>query len=332
MTTSAEPETSGAPYTGLVLASHGANARIEADSIVYSCIVRRKAGGVACGDRVAWTPSGDGTAVIDDVAPRRNVLSRLVESNKIKILAANIDQLLVTVEAPLDIAEPPLESFDTLNLDRYIVAAEVAKITPTILINKIDRLDADQQNQVRLQLDLYRSMGYSIVLASTRRGDGLEDVRRLLTDKISVVVGQSGVGKSSLINALIPGMDVTTGELSRVTGQGRHTTTVATLHHLACGGDLIDSPGVREFQLTLTNPHEIAWGFREFRPLLGQCRFNDCKHRDEPGCAIRDAVAAGAIHPRRLAHYLSIVQGTAQPHDWQRAKSDADRRRDRQRD
>lgn len=316
-------------YTGLVIASHGANARIEANGRLYSCTVRRKAGGVACGDRVSWTPSGDDTAVINEVAPRRNVLSRLGDANKTKILAANVDQLFVTVEAPLDLTDTSLESYDTLNLDRYIVAAEVARITPAILINKIDRLDAGQQNHVRSYLEFYDAMGYSIVFTSTRCGDGLETLRRLLQDKISVVVGQSGVGKSSLINALIPGIDARTGDLSRVTGQGRHTTTVATLHHLVSGGDLIDSPGVREFQLTLTDPHQMAGGFREFRPLLGQCRFNDCKHGDEPDCAIQNAVADGRVDHRRHTNYLRMVNDTAQPHDRQRAKSDTDRRRDR---
>lgn len=319
-------------YTGLVIASHGANARIEANGRLYSCTVRRKAGGVACGDHVSWTPNGDDTAVIVDVAPRRNMLSRLVDANKTKILAANVDQLFVTVEAPIDLTDTTLESFDTLNLDRYIVAAEVAQITPAILINKIDRLDVDQQDQARSYLELYNAMGYTLVLTSTRHGDGLEALRRLMQDKINVVVGQSGVGKSSLINALIPGIDAKTGDLSRVTGQGRHTTTVATLHHLVSGGDLIDSPGVREFQLNLTDPPKIAWGFREFRPLLGQCRFNDCKHGDEPDCAIQNAVATGAIHRRRYNHYLRIVNDIAQPHDRQRAKSDTDRRRDRRRE
>ena len=321
--------TKSEPNTGIVIASHGALAHVECDGTTVLCKVRKKVGAVACGDRVSWVSEEDGGGIIIAIAPRRNTLCRQIDSKKSKILAANIDQLLVTLEAPSQPATDPWNMLDTLNLDRYIVAAEIARIMPAIVINKIDRLNSEQNASMQICLDLYRSLTYDVLTTSMRTQAGLDALRTQIRTRTSVIVGRSGVGKSSLANALIPGLDTKTGTLSAVTGLGRHTTTVATLYPITGGGALVDSPGVREFQLSPCQPADIAWGFREFRPFFGHCRFNDCKHGDEPDCAIVEGTKTGAIHSNRYRNFQRIVQDTLQPIEGQRAKAAAARRRHR---
>lgn len=317
------------PNTGIVIASHGALAHVNCDGATYLCKVRKKVGAVACGDRVSWVPEEDGGGIIIAIAPRRNTLCRQIDAKKSRILAANIDQLLVTLEAPAQASADPWSMIDTLNLDRYIVAAEIAGIAPTIVINKIDRLSAEQSASMQVCFDLYRTLKYDVLTASMRTQEGLDALRAQVSGRTSVIVGRSGVGKSTLSNALIPGLDAKTGTLSEVTGLGRHTTTVATLYPIASGGELVDSPGVREFQLSPCKPAEIAWGFREFRPFLGHCRFNDCRHGDEPDCAVIEGTQSGAIHQNRFRNFQRIVLDTLQPIEGQRAKAGAVRRRHR---
>ena len=171
-----------------------------------------------------------------------------------------------------------------------------------------DLLDADSRSKLEQRLAVYPAIGYPLIFTSTRSADGLKDLHEHLKGHISILVGQSGVGKSSLVQALLPDLDIRTGSLSQVTGLGRHTTTVAMLYHVPGGGDLIDSPGVRDFTLSKVAPELLEKGFPEFAPYLGQCRFHNCRHLVEPGCAVHNAARDGAISPLRLENYRELVK------------------------
>ena len=214
-------------------------------------------------------------------------------------MAANIDQVVVVI------ASKP--SFEYGMLDRYLAAAELIGATPVIVVNKADLLDADSRAKLEQRLSVYREIGYPLLFTSTRSNAALVELHRQLKAHTSILVGQSGVGKSSLVQALLPDLDIRIGTLSQVTGLGRHTTTVAMLYHLPDGGNLIDSPGVRDFTLGSVEVEKLASGFREFTPYLGQCRFHNCRHLSEPGCAVQDAARAGAISKLRLENYQQLV-------------------------
>jgi ribosome biogenesis GTPase len=192
-------------------------------------------------------------------------------------------------------------------IDRYLVAAEHAGIRPLLLLNKTDLLD--EQNAVALNrmLGVYRELGYPLLEVSAHGGDGMEQLQRQLDGHVSVFVGQSGVGKSSLVNSLLPEVDTRVGPLSELTGKGTHTTTTARLFHFPRGGELIDSPGIREFGLVHVSRDDVEAGFIEFHDLIGQCRFRDCKHDREPGCALLKALEEGRVHPQRMASYRHIL-------------------------
>jgi len=212
---------------------------------------------------------------------------------------ANIDQ--VVIEAAL---EPALDYF---LIDKYCIAAELAHTEPLILINKADLLTDKDRGRIDLLISEYRHIGYTTLLISALKNTGIKAFADTLSGKTSTLVGQSGVGKSSLVKRLLPDRDIVTGKLSVASGLGKHTTTSTTLYHLPHGGHLIDSPGVRDFHLARVSREELDDGFREFRPYLGQCRFNNCRHLSEPGCAIHAAVAEGHILERRMASYRQLL-------------------------
>jgi ribosome biogenesis GTPase len=229
---------------------------------------------------------------------------------KLKPVAANIDRIFIVI-APLPAPHGNL-------IDRYLVAAEACGIEPVLVLNKTDLLAADPglRATVDALLAIYPTLGYQLLRVSSRpcdAGGGLEPLLAGLRGHTSVFVGQSGVGKSSLVNTLLPGVDLRVGALSELTNKGTHTTTTAQLFHLPSGGSLIDSPGIREFGLWHMSRAQVEQGFREFRPHLGHCRFRDCKHREEPGCAILEAAAAGAISAPRLDSYRRIVESLEPP-------------------
>jgi ribosome biogenesis GTPase len=192
-------------------------------------------------------------------------------------------------------------------LDRYLVAAELIGASPLIVVNKSDLLDAGGRELLQQRLAVYPTIGYPLVFTSNRHVAGLHELHSHLANHTSILVGQSGVGKSSLVQTLLPDLEIRTGSLSEVTGLGRHTTTVAMLYHVPGGGDLIDSPGVRDFTLNKVAPELLENGFPEFVPYRGQCRFHNCRHASEPGCAIHNAVRDGTVDPRRLANYRELV-------------------------
>lgn len=290
----------GEQRPGLVIVNYGKNQLVEdANGDIYRCVARRGLPQIVCGDEVEWQLTGTRAGVIETLLPRRTVLLR-ADGNRIRRpLVTNIDQLII--EAAL---EPSLDYF---LIDKYIVAAELANATPLIVINKSDLIKPEDRGRIESLISEYRSIGYTTLLTSARENTGIEAFTDCLTGKTSILVGQSGVGKSSLIKRLLPDRDIAVGKLSAASGMGKHTTTSTTLYHLPRGGSLIDSPGVRDFHLGEIEPTELAQGFREFQPWLGQCRFNDCRHLTEPDCAINAAVAAGSILERRMESYRRLL-------------------------
>jgi ribosome biogenesis GTPase len=290
----------GPEQEGLVVAHYGTQVAVEsAPGISQRCHLRANLEGLVTGDRVVWC-EGDPMGVVVAQRERHSVLSRPDPYGKLKPVAANIDQILLVI-APFP--EPHANL-----IDRYLVAAEVVGIEPVILLNKMDLLAPSPNLRAALDelLSIYPTLGYR-VLRTSITDSGLEELHGALRERTSVFVGQSGVGKSSLVNVLLPDADIRVGALSENTQKGTHTTTTAQLLHLNCGGTLIDSPGIREFGLWHMSKEQVEQGFREFRALLGTCKFRDCQHEQEPGCAILDAMHSGAISATRLDSYRRIV-------------------------
>ncbi|HXH02996.1 MAG TPA: small ribosomal subunit biogenesis GTPase RsgA [Candidatus Competibacteraceae bacterium] len=292
----------GAEQPGLVLANFGPHLIVEDErGGLWRCAVRQNLGTVVCGDRVIWQPAAAGGGVVVAVEPRRSLLARGGYGGRPKPIAANLDQVLVVL-APMPVP--------TLSLiDRYLVAIERLGVNALLILNKSDLLDAKSATLLDELLGVYERIGYRLVRTSTRSAAGLAPLRRALAGHTSILVGQSGVGKSSLIKALLPQREIRTQAISAATGLGTHATTTTTLYHLPDGGDLIDSPGVRSFELEDLDQTALDRGFREFAPYLGQCRFSNCGHRVEPGCALREAVARGELDERRLESYLQLKDG-----------------------
>lgn len=298
----------GPVQEGLTISRYGQHADIElADGRVVRSDIRRTVDSLVCGDRVQvrenLAATSGSMAVIEAVHPRHSLLTRPDYYDGVKPVAANIDQIIIVTAV-----EPP---FSSQLLDRYLIAAEQVDIEPVIVLNKTDRL-ADQDEAVQQHvsdvLATYTQLGYRVLQLSAKEDDSCAQLDILLTGKVSIFVGQSGVGKSSLINRLLPHADQSTGAISSNSGLGQHTTTSARLIHIDDDADLIDSPGVREFALWHMEPQEITWGYREFRDYLGGCKYRDCKHGDDPGCLIRAAVEQGDIARFRYDNYLRILQ------------------------
>lgn len=260
---------------------------------------------VAVGDQVRFIDSHDGTGMITEILPRRSHLSRQTSVPMPdalpfeQIIVANIDQVV-----PVFSAASPAPHWNML--DRYLVAAEERNLPCVICITKLDLADA-RDNEFWDAIADYRRIGYPVVLASAVTGSGLDDMKQILQGRTSVLLGKSGVGKSSLLNALQPGLGLRVNEVSRVKGRGKHTTTHLEMFPLAFSGAVVDTPGAREFGLWDVNPDDLDLFFPEMRPYLGQCRFGmGCRHDEEPGCAIRQAVTAEKISPRRYSSFIRL--------------------------
>ena len=286
--------------TGRVVASHGRDAVVADDAGKrVHCRLQGRRLSVVCGDRVLWSPAATegGAGVIHEVLPRRNCLSRIDARGTPEPVAANLSQL-VAVLAP--VPEP-----DFGLCDRYLAAAGWNGLDACIVANKSD-LEAPD-GALDASLREYARIGYAVVRASRKLAGGTDALRDRLSGATSVLVGQSGVGKSSLTNALVPGVEAAVAEVSRASETGRHTTSTASLYVLPSGGELIDSPGVRDFAPPLPPAREVAGGFREIALRAPGCRFRDCLHRAEPGCAVAAARDAGHITDRRLDSYRSLL-------------------------
>ena len=295
----------GEELKGRVVGRFGKHANVElvADGSIHKCHIRRTINSVVCGDNVIFRPSlsddDRDRGVIEVVLDRITTLTRPDFYDGVKPIAANIDQIIV-----VNAIVPQLSAHI---IDRYLVACEDVEIQPIIVINKMELLSDEDREYVAEVIDIYEEIGYRVIYTSCATQEGIAELSTLLKDKISVFVGQSGVGKSSIINQLLPDADEVVGDISENSGLGQHTTTAAKLLHFEQGGDLIDSPGVREFGLWHLPVEKVTSGFIEFRDYLGGCKFSDCKHGTDPGCLIRDAVMRGKISEDRYESYHKII-------------------------
>ncbi|WP_019027123.1 small ribosomal subunit biogenesis GTPase RsgA [Colwellia piezophila] len=297
----------GAPEQGVIISRFGQHADVEDGSgKVFRCNLRRSISSLVCGDKVLWRQGKESqhsiTGIIEAVHERDSVLSRPDVYDGVKPIAANISQILIVSSV--------LPVFNSDIIDRYLVAAEQTGITPVIVLNKTDLLttiSSNEQASIAKQLKIYHDIGYHVLYASSTTRDGIDELKVQLAQHTSIFVGQSGVGKSTLVNALMPGVGILTKEVSENSGLGQHTTTVARLYHFDEGGDLIDSPGIREFGLWHLTPEQVCHGFTEFSDFLGLCKFRDCKHQIDPGCALIAAAKDKKINPARLASFQRIL-------------------------
>ena len=296
MSTSRATPASPSPAHGQVIAAFGRQYLVETDSGNFlRCVTRGKQGGLVCGDRVMAVETGPGEGVVEAVDPRRSFFQRAA-AHRAKPIAANATQIAVVVAG-----EP---SFSEELVYRVIAAAEREAMKALVVVNKADLAGPTQSALVRLAP--LGEVGYPIIAISAQQDVGPLAVR--LEGETTVLVGQSGMGKSTIVNALVPGANAETREISRFLDSGRHTTTHARLYHLGDRAAIIDCPGLQDFGLAHLARTEIEHGFVELRPYLGACRFSDCSHRTEPGCAVLAAASGGRIHPRRMELLQRILE------------------------
>ena len=286
---------------GTVIAAYRRYTLVKDDNEnIVQCQQRKSIGQVICGDNVNWQAESDGTGVITGILERHSILQRPDINGNARSIAANIDQVFIVVSFKPDLNEGLI--------DRYLVAAEHGHLKPIIVFNKTDLLSEKSLADFKQRLHLYQEIGYTVIFTSAVQAHGLDDLLNLLKDNNNIFVGQSGVGKSSLINSLLKDSNARIGEISEATGKGKHTTTTAYLYPLITdSGYIIDSPGVREFGLMKISADEVLEGFTEFRPFLGHCKFRNCAHKNEPGCALLEALKTGKINSQRWQSYQRIL-------------------------
>ncbi len=271
----------------------------DLDNKLIQCQQRKSVGQVVCGDVVYWQAEDAETGVITSIKERHSILQRPDINNNLRIIAANIDQVFIVVAHKPELNEGLI--------DRYLVAAENSGLKPIILLNKIDLFNEKEFSDLKQRLQLYQDIGYPVIYTSAKQEDGLDSLTELLKDNNNIFVGQSGVGKSSLINTLLKS-DARIGEISEATGKGKHTTTTAYLYPLEHDqGHIIDSPGVREFGLIKLSEQDIIEGFTEFKPYIGYCKFRNCAHKNEPGCALLQALKDKKITSQRWESSQRII-------------------------
>jgi ribosome biogenesis GTPase len=291
----------GQEQSGLVVSHFGQTIEVESvDNQFIRCHVRKNLGAIVVGDQVIWQArleSDEASGIIVARKPRTSVLIRSSQYKPAQELAANIDQIMVVIA----LSPAPIPYY----LDQHLVAAELQHIPVSIVLNKVDLINS---HPAPVWLDYYKSIGYPFIPASNKSEQGLTALKQAMQGKNCILVGQSGVGKSSLINTLIEASKAKVGEISDANKKGKHTTAASYLYHLQEGGSVIDSPGVREFGIWETEAQNIIKGFKEFQPFIGRCKFRDCKHKNTQGCAIEAAAKTGQIHSERLQSYFRIIE------------------------
>ena len=280
--------------TGVVIRATSGFYYVKSGTHIIACKLRGRMKqnrySVCVGDRVVYTATGDAVGAIEQILPRDSFLKRPE--------VANVNQAILTFAA-----SHPRVDFGLL--DRFLVLAELSEIPAVICINKIDMADPEE---LKPYLAIYERMGYPVLLVSAKTGVGIAQLQKILYDKVSVFAGPSGVGKSSLLNAIEPGLSLTTGELSQKIGRGKHTTRVAELLVLSGGGFVVDTPGFSFTEFIEMNPEDLRFQYREFRDILAGCHFSSCIHQKEPQCAVKNAVTAGTIAASRYESYCELLQ------------------------
>lgn len=289
--------------TGRVITRFGAELLVENPDNTslppIRCTAKRKFDSIVCGDFITWHPNEHGNATVVDLLPRKNALTRPGYRGRPRTIAANIDQLVI-VNSWL-----PETSWDLV--DRYLIAAQQLDASAIIVMNKRDLAEQHATEDDWENMKIYQQIGFPVLQMNAVTGEGTAELLKLMKNKTSIFSGRSGVGKSSIANKILPDTDISVGIISD-SGEGKHTTTTATLYHLACDGYLIDSPGVRDYALGDISTQQLSEGYIEFQDYALNCRFNNCTHDHEPGCAVRDAVQNGKISRQRYERYIQALR------------------------
>ena len=290
--------------TGRVVIRFGAELLVEniennPDTSHVRCTAKRKFDSIVCGDFITWHHNEHGNASVDDLLPRTNALTRPGYRSRPRTIAANIDQLVI-VNSWL-----PETSWDLV--DRYLIAATQLKAQAIIVMNKSDLAEEHATESDWQAMKTYEEIGYKVLQLNAITGEGIEELKQLMDDKTSIFSGRSGVGKSSIANHILPDSDIAVGIISD-SGEGKHTTTTATLYHLENNGYLIDSPGVRDYALGDISTQDLADGYIEFSKYQDQCRFHNCTHDHEPRCAVSIAVENHEISQERYQRYIDALR------------------------
>lgn len=312
---------------GTVIKSTGSwyNVRL-ADGEVIPCRIggkfriddKRLTNPIAVGDRVGILveENEEGTGIIRAIEDRDNYVVRQSPRKKhdLHLIASNIDQAMVV----MTIAKPKLKQGF---IDRFLLMTEPFNIPTIIVFNKVDVYKERDIEMLAYLMDVYEEIGYQTLVLSATRGDNLEEFKELLAGKTTLISGQSGVGKSTLINAIAPQLDLRTGEISDYSGKGQHTTTFAEMFELPFGGQLIDTPGIKTLSFNYLEPVDIAHNFREFFVASEDCKFGgNCLHRSEPKCAVKAGIEEGTLSELRYANYLTLLEETEEQNYWERRK------------
>ena len=301
----------------LVIKSTGSRYLVRAGDEIIECVLkgkirlegRKTTNPIAVGDIVEFNIESNGEAIIRDILPRKNYIIRksINLSKQAQIIASNLDQavLLATLVSPRT----------SLGfIDRFLITAEAYRIPAKIIFNKSDLLEAEQKAMQQQIITLYEKVGYECFVVSSFDKEQIKKLQELFRNKTTLVAGHSGVGKSTFINALEPSLTIKTGEISSAHSKGMHTTTFAELHELSFGGNIIDSPGIKELGLVEMKKEEVGHYFPEIREKMNECKFNNCLHVNEPKCAVLDAVEKGEISSERYSSYVGILNGEEM--DW----------------